>query len=85
MRHMTRSILTTGALVLGLLGGAGIATAQVANHGIVSGSDRNLEQHPDTGGATTYPRGYDGSRVYNYDRLYNFDRADRDVPPADWQ
>jgi len=46
-----RNVIGTATIVLALIGGAGVATAQVANHGVVSGSERDLEQHPNTGGA----------------------------------
>jgi len=61
-----RNVVGTAAIALALIGGAGVATAQVANHDVLSGSERNLEQHPNTGGATTYGR-YHSPR-YSTDR-----------------
>jgi hypothetical protein len=69
---MMRQLIGTGAVVLTLLGGVGIASAQVADHGIVSGSERNLEQHPDTGGAATYGRGH--SYRMSHERIHSNDR-----------
>jgi len=61
-----RNVIGTATIVLALIGGAGAATAQVADHSVVSGSERNLEQHPNTG-AETYGRGH--VHRYSHDRF----------------
>ena len=68
-----RNVIRTGAIVVALLGGAGAASAQVANHGVVSGGERNIEKNFEQGGYDLYaPR---GSRLYNYDRTYTHERG----------
>jgi len=70
-----RNVIGTAAIV----SGAGVATAQVVDHAVVSGSERNLEQHPNTGGATTYGRFY--SHRYSHDRF--IERHDQERHGAD--
>jgi hypothetical protein len=63
-----RNVVGIATIALTLIGGAGVATAQVADHSVVSGSERNLEQHPKTGGATS-------GRTYSH--RYSTDRFER--------